>query len=110
MPSVIMNNEILKPPYHTLGDKAPAAFTSLRAVMILHVQGMKEKANAIDPNGLTHLGAFQPQNSIAINRMVNTLSIHGGTIWNKKVIGPGPENSSIASSINSSSIKHLCLV
>lgn len=110
MPSVIMNNAILKPPYHTLGDKAPAAFTSLRAVMILHVHGMKENASAIDPNGLTHLGAFQPQNSIATSRMVNTLSIHGGTIWNNMVNGPGPEKSSITSSINSSSIKHLCLV
>lgn len=110
MPSVIMNNAILKPPYHTLGDKAPAAFTSLRAVMILHVHGMKENASAIDPNGLTHLGAFQPQNNIATSRMVNTLSIHGGTIWNNMVNGPGPEKSSITSSINSSSIKHLCLV
>ena len=110
MPSVIMNNAILKPPYHTLGDTAPAAFTSLRAVMILHVHGMKENASAIDPNGLTHLGAFQPQNSIATSRMMNTLRIHGGTIWNNMVNGPGPEKSSITSSINSSSIKHLCLV
>ena len=112
MPSVIMNNAILKPPYHTLGDKAPAAFTSLRAVMILHVHGMKENASAIDPNGLTHLGAFQPQNSIATSRMMNTLRIHGGTICNKTVIGLGINTFSTTSSINSSSIKHLyfCLM
>ena len=89
MPSVITNNEILKPAYHTLGDTAPANFTSYRAVMILHVHGMKENASAIDPNGLTHLGAFQPQNSIATSRMMNILRIHDGTICNKTVSGPG---------------------
>ncbi len=109
-PNVIINSSILKPSIHTIGDKAPAFFTSLSAVIILHVHGMKEKANAIDPNGLTHLGAFHPQNSIAIKIMVKTLSIQGGTIWNNKVSGPGAENSSITSSINSSSIKHLYLV
>jgi len=110
IPSVIMNDEILKHEYHAFGDTAPAIFTSYRAIRIFHVHGMKENASAIDPNGLTHLGAFQPQNSIATSRMVNTLSIHGGTIWNNMVNGPGPEKSSITSSINSSSIKHLCLV
>ena len=110
IPNVIMNKEILKPLIHTIGDRAPAFFTSLRAVIILQVHGMKEKASAIDPIGLTHFGAFHPQNSIAINRMVNTLSIHGGTIWNNTVNGPGPVNSSITSSINSSSISHLFLV
>ena len=110
IPSVIMNKKILNPLTHTIGDTAPAIFTSLSTVIVLHVQGMKEKANAIEPKGLTHLGAFHPQNSIAINRIVKTLSIHAGTVMNNKVIGPGPENSSITSSINSSSIKHLYLV
>ena len=110
MPSVITNNEILKPAYHTLGDTAPANFTSYRAVMILHVHGMKENASAIDPNGLTHLGAFQPQNSIATSRMMKILRIHDGTICNKTVSGPGIKTFSTTSSINSSSIKHLFLV
>ena len=111
IPNVIMNKWILKPENHTFGDTAEwTIFMSFSAVISLHVHGMNEKASAIDPNGLTHLGAFQPQNSIATSRMMNTLRIHGGTIWNNMVNGPGPEKSSITSSINSSSIKHLCLV
>ena len=106
--NVIMNNWILKPENHTFGDTAEwTIFMSFSAVISLHVHGMNENANAIDPNGLTHLGAFHPQNSIAINRTVNILRIQGGTIWNNIVIGPGPVNSSsINSSNNSSSIKH----
>lgn len=41
IPNVIMNKEILKPSIHTIGDRAPAFFTSLRAVIILQVHGMK---------------------------------------------------------------------
>ena len=99
-------NVICNPFTYTIGDNRHCViFISIKACRKAYARDTKGMATAIDPNGLTHRGAFHPQKSTATNNNVSRLIVTGGRVGSTYDRNDGLSiNSSITSSINSSSI------